>query len=157
MDVTLGIGIGSLAAAIIALFALGISIYSAVISTKSLGASTRSAHAAELSAGAVQRSADADEEMVRLAKSNADRPEVPWHLIKEGRSYRLMNNSDEEARNVEISGSVMASDFENGDAIPARSAIRLLDMRTLASSDPLSVTWSRPGRDERLGPWTQPL
>lgn len=148
-DITLG-GIGSTSTAVVALFALAVSIYSAFIST-------RSASAAEKSADATQRSAEADEEMVRLAKAGADRLEVPWHLIKEGKRYRLMNNSDEDAVNVEIHGDVMTPDFKNGGMIPARSAIRVLDTPSMGSSEPLSVTWYRPGEGRRLGPWTDAL
>ncbi|MFJ5301100.1 hypothetical protein [Streptomyces sp. NPDC088350] len=156
-DVTLG-DIGAAAAAIIALVALGIAIWSAKISSKTMDAAQRSASAAEVSADAARRSADADEEMVRLARSGADSPEVPWHLIQAGRSsYRLMNNSDKPAENVEISGSVLAPDFQNGDTIPGRSAVKVLDVRSMAESEPLSVTWSRPGSTERLGPWVHPL
>jgi hypothetical protein len=148
----------SAGATVVAFVALGIAIWSAVISTKTLGTARRSADAAEISADAAKRSADADEEMLRLAKGEADRPEIPWHLIQDGKSsYRLMNNSDRTAENVHIEGSVLAPEFENGDSIPARSAVRLLDVRTLAESKPVSVTWSFPGGSERLGPWMQPL
>ena len=148
----------SLAAAIIALLALGISIWSAIISTKNLTASNRSATAAEVSASAARRSADADEAMVELAKGEADDVEVPWHLIPAGKSYRLMNNSDKPAENVHIEGSVIAVNFENGDTIRGRSSVRILDVRSIADNDPLTVTWTKPGSpDERLGPWTHPL
>ncbi|GAA1937287.1 hypothetical protein GCM10009716_49270 [Streptomyces sodiiphilus] len=156
-EVTLG-DVGAATAAIVAVAAFCVAIWSARISSKSMDAAQRSAAAAEVSADAARRSADADEEMVRLAKAEADTPEVPWRLIHSGRSsYRLMNNSDKAAENVEISGSVLTSNFQSGDAIPPRSAIQVLDGRSLAENDPLSVTWSRPGSTERLGPWVHPL
>ena len=143
--------LGASVAAIVALAALGVAIWSAKISVKGLTAAQRSAAAAEVSADAARRSADADEEMVRLARGEADAPEVPWHLIQSSRSaYRLMNNSDKAAENVEIDGSVLVPDFQNGDSIPPRSSVRVLDVRTLGASRPLSVTWSRPGTTERL-------
>lgn len=119
-NVTLG-DLGASAAAVVALIALGVAIWSAKISSKSLEAAQRSAAAAEVSAEAARRSADADEEMVRLARSDADSPEVPWHLIQYSKSsYRLMNNSDKPAENVEISGSVLTPNFQNGDpSLPA--------------------------------------
>lgn len=158
LDNTFTLGdLGSSAAAIVALIALGVAIWSAIISTKTLGTAERSAEAAEVSAAAAKRSADADEEMVRLARGEADSPEVPWHLVQSGKSsYHLMNNSDRVAKNVHIEGSVLAPDFENGSAIPPRSAIRLLDVRSMAESNPVSVTWSTPGGAERLN-WVHPL
>lgn len=156
-DITLS-DLGASIAAVVALAALGVAIWSAKISSRSLEAAQRSATAAEVSADAARRSANADEEMLRLARAEADAPEVPWHVIQSGKSaYRLMNNSNEVVENVEISGSVLTPNFQNGDAIPPRSAIRVLDVRSLAESEPLSVTWSRPGHAERLGPWVHPL
>ncbi|MEU2901118.1 hypothetical protein ACWC4E_33915 [Streptomyces sp. NPDC001273] len=156
-NVTLG-DVGASGAAIVALIALGIAIWSAKISSKSLEAAQRSATAAEVSAEAARRSADADEEMLQLARAEADSPEVPWHLIQYSKSsYRLMNNSDKPAENVEISGSVLTPNFQNGETIPARSAVQVMNVRTMTDNEPLSVTWSRPGSIERLGPWTQPL
>ncbi|MDL2081973.1 hypothetical protein QNN03_36665 [Streptomyces sp. GXMU-J15] len=156
-NVTLG-DLGASVAAVVALVALGVAIWSAKISFKGLEAAQRSATAAEVSADAARRSADADEEMVRLARGEADSPEAPWHLIQSGKSsYRLMNNSDRPAENVEISGSVLTPNFQNGDTIPGRSAVRVLDVRSMAESEPLSVTWSRPGSTERLGPWVHPF
>lgn len=156
-NVTLG-DLGASVAAVVALVALGVAVWSAKIGFKGLETAQRSATAAEVSADAARRSADADEEMVRLARSEADSPEVPWHLIQSGKSsYRLMNNSDKPAENVEISGSVLTPNFQNGDTIPGRSAVRVLDVRSMAESEPLSVTWSRPGSTERLGPWVHPF
>lgn len=144
--------VASVAAAVIALAALGLAWWSAASAAGSRKAADKSAEYAETSAQQAERSADAaetsahaDATMARLAEEEANRYTIPWRIEHDRKQrYRLIHdNDDETAQNVKIDGAAVHHLDAKSELGPQESMLFLLSPAMGMSRD-VTITWRRP-------------